>query len=214
MLKIFNAPLEFAFAPRTHRTRVDIVGCGGKIKLGRVDEDVAAYWAGQDPAAFGTHIFVMGLNVQQKLDGTPINPRRSRKNWGCICNVAFNGGIEMEGCVEIKALAENGDQLLDYIQLPDQPSWPVNQVDDSSFFELDKRYSHVIARTFDVVCSSFIVESKQPFDSDLLDLNLVQTGWGTFITSISYGGQVIDVEDQVWVNAEAPKASVLKGEGK
>ncbi|GEM_PF-3252786 len=214
MLKIFNAPLEFAFAPRTHRTRVDIVGCGGKIKLGRVDEDVAAYWAGQDPAAFGTHIFVMGLNVQQTLDGAPINPRRSRKNWGCICNVAYNGGIEMEGRVEIKAFAENGDQILDYVQSPDQPSWPVNQVDDSSFYEFDGRHSHVVARTFDVVCSTFIVEGKEPFDPDLLDLNLVQTGWGTFITSISYGGEVIDVEDQVSVQAAVPKATVLMKEGK
>lgn len=214
MLKNFNAPFEFAFAPRIQRTRVDIVGSGGQIKLGRVDEDVAAYWADQDPAAFGTHIYVMGLNVQQKLDGRPINPRRSRKNWGCICNIALDGGVEMDGRVEIKAFAENGDLLLDHVQLPDQASWPVNQVDDTRFYQLDSRYSHVLGRTFDVVCSSFIIEDRKPFDPDLLDLNLVQTGWGTFINSISYAGQVVPIEDQVCVPAQAPKATVLKKGGK
>lgn len=212
MLKTFNAPLEFAFIARSYSTRIEIIGCGGRIKLGRIDEDVASYWIDKDPAAMGSHIFSNGLNVQQKLDGTAINPRRSRRNWGCICNVAHACGVEMEGRVEIKAFAENGDQLLDFIQLPEETSWPVNLVDSSSFFEFDGRHSHAIGRTFEVVCSTFIVEGKAPFDPDLLDLNIVQTGWGTFITSISYAGDVIDAVDKVWVEAEAPKVCVLKKE--
>ena len=119
----------------------------------------------------------------------------------------------MSGRVEIKAFAENGKQLLDYVQLPDQLGWPVNQVDDSSFYNIDSRHSHMTGRTFDVCCSKFLVESKTPFDADLLDLNLVQTSWGSFITSISYAGQVIEVEDQVWVPAAAPQACVLKEQG-
>lgn len=214
MIKNLFAPFELAVTPRVPRTRIEISGLGGQVKLGRIDADVAAYWIDKNPEQFGGHIYVKHLNVQQKLDGSPINPRRSRKKWGCICNIAMDEGVEMAGRVEIKAFAENGAQLLNYVQLPDQSSWPVNQVDQTSFYQFDSRFSYATGRTFDVVCSTFVVEGKEPFDPDLLDLNLLQTGWGTFITSISYGGSVIDVDDYVWVEAQAPQATVLKKEGK
>lgn len=214
MIKNLVSPFEFSLTPRIHRTRIEISGFGGQVKLGRIDADVAAYWIDKNPELLGDHIYVRHLNVQQKLDGSPINPRRSRKNWGCICNIALDGGVEMSGRVEIKAFAESGSQIFSHVQLPDQDSWPVNQVDQSTFYQFDSRFHHATGRTFDVVCSTFIVESKEPFDPDLLDLNLVQTGWGTFINSVSYAGRVIELEDYVWVEAQAPKATVLKKEGK
>src|SRR3546814_12055943 len=71
---------------------------------------VATYWEKQDVEAFGVHIFEKELSVDQRLDGTPINPRRSQKNWGCICNVASVGGIELEGRVEIRALSRSEER--------------------------------------------------------------------------------------------------------
>ncbi|EQB11677.1 hypothetical protein [Sphingobium lactosutens] len=214
MIKNLVSPFEFSLTPRIHRTRIEISGFGGQVKLGRIDADVAAYWIDKNPEQLGHHIYVKHLNVQQKLDGSLINPRRSRKDWGCICNIALDEGIEMSAPVEIKAFAQNGSQLLNHVQLPDQNSWPINQVDQSTFYQFDSRFSHATGRTFDMVCSTFIVESREPFDADLLDLNLLQTGWGTFITSISYGGLVVDVDDYVWVEVQAPQAIVLKKEGK
>lgn len=217
MFKDFNLLSQspvLPFETRSSRTHIHITGFAGLVKLGTVRNDVAAYWEKQDVEAFGAHIFEKELSVDQRLDGTPINPRRSQKNWGCICNVASAGGIELQGRVEIRALSPSGDLLLHFVQDPGQTGWPINQVDDRSFFQLEDRRRYAAGRTFGVGSATFMVEDTSPFDPDLMDLNIVQTGWGGFINSISYKGQVMDMYDHVWVREQPPKAFVFKAEGK
>jgi len=209
----FLYPVEFPIKRPTYHTRVEITGCGGSIKLGEVRADVATYWSKQAPETFGAHIFEKEMSVDQQLDGKPINPRRSPRNWGCICNVAYVEGIEIGARVEIRATSDAGDLLLDFAQQPEATGWPVNQVDDRSFFQLQQSRRYAAGRTFGVMSCIFIVEDGDPFDPDLMDLNLVQTGWGTFINSISYKGKVIDVDDSCFHPLQSPMATVLRSEG-
>jgi hypothetical protein len=204
----FDTP-ELSRIKRRTVTRVDIIGCGGKVMLGKANDHEAAYWRKHDPAAFGTHLLLLGLDVGQRLDGGPVKPRSVTKGLNKR-DVMFDGGIEMEGTIEIKAVAEDGTQLLDYLQQPDEPAWPVSMVDDRRFFQTDAKSTYFMARTFDSVCSTFIVEANRPFDPDLLDLNIFLTGWGAFIDSIFYDGQVIKPSDQMWLTAKTPKAMILQ----
>ena len=199
-----------ANATTDYITRIQVRGLGGKICLTKVHDDVAAYWKDQNPASFGTHIVMLGLNVEQKLDGSRINPLRSSEGWTDICDAVFDGGIEMEGTVEIEIFDEHDQQILSFRQHTGEPSWPVRMIDDQRFFEFEQGHNYVCARTFDWVCSSFLVRSQRPFDPDLMDLNIFQTGWGNFIHSISYDEEVIEVEDQVWMTMQSPKATILQ----
>ena len=217
MFKDFNLlsqPRALPFETRSNRTEIHITGFAGMVKLGKIRKDVAAYWEKQDAEAFGVHIFEKELSGDQRLDGTAINPRRSQDKWGCICNVACERGIELDARFEIRALSETSDLLLHFVQEPGVPGWPVNQVDDRSFFQLQRHDRHAIGRTFGVASCTYIIDESKPFDPDLMDLNIVQTGWGTLINSISYKAQVIDMHDHVWVAEQSPRAAVLHREGK
>lgn len=209
-MRDYNSPnIRLANAKAEFVTRIQVRGLGGKIGLTKVHDDVAAYWKDQNPGSFGTHI-MMGLNVEQKLDGSRINSLRSSEEWTDICDAVFDGGIEMEGTVEIEIFDDQDQQLLSFRQDPGETSWPVHMVDDQRFFQFEPGYSYACARTFDWVCSSFLVRSQRPFDPDLMDLNILQTGWGTFINSISYDAEVIEVENQVWMTMQSPKATILQ----
>lgn len=205
--------LELPFGKRSYQTRIEITGFGGVVELGEIRKDVAGYWSKQDAESFGAHIFEKKLSVDQRIDGSAINPRRSRKNWGCICNVACIAGIEVSARVEIRATSDTGSVLLDFTQEQGATSWPIDQVDDRSFFQLQQRRRYAAGRSFGVMSCIFIVEDANAFDPDLMDLNLVQTGWGAFINSISYKGKVINIDDGCFHPLQLPIATVLQSEG-
>src|SRR3546814_6590557 len=80
-LNLLSQPPVLPFETRSSRTQIHITGCAGLVKLDKIRNDVATYWEKQDVEAFGVHIFETELSVDQRLDGTPINTRRSQKNW-------------------------------------------------------------------------------------------------------------------------------------
>lgn len=190
-------------------TRIEITGFGGVLMLGRLHEDVAAYWSSQDKKETGEHIFFVDKSVEEALDGKIINPDRAIDERLEADNIGSVNGPEIHEGLQINAFSSANEQIIQFTHEEKNGFWRVNREDNHTFYDLDVDAPYLVSRTFEETTSFFYLEGEAPFDSKLLEMNVVYCGASCVIDSICYAGVDLKPTHRVGMMVDRPIAYVL-----
>ena len=180
-----------------------IAGYGGHIGLTPISDEAASYWKDLDVEIFGQHLL---------LDDKPSHIDLNGKELGGVQQEELNtmAGPELHDGLMIDLYDRlNGQRVWGY-EIGEALTEPFkHEVDQDYYRDLKDGTSYAHFRTFDAISNVYLLETYEPFDPALLELDFVWFSNSKILRSVRYNDQDVKFDHQCGHAVQAPIASVL-----
>lgn len=186
-----------------HTYHLYIAGCGGEVGLTPISDAAADYWKDINIAVFGHHILINEKPTYIDLDGQQLGQAQ-------FDELNILEGPELHDGLTIDLYdPRNGQKVWGY-QVGEELTKPFkHELDEAYYGDLKDDTSYVYYRTFDAVSNVYVLETYEPFDSALLELDFVWFSGSQILRSVRYDDREVNFDHQCVQAVQAPMASVL-----
>lgn len=167
-----------------------VAGFGAEARMSPISETTSQYWSKVDEETFGAHFLDNDKSPNEDLNGSVIDPHADN-----YCR--YVKGPELHEHFNVVAFSQvDGEQVWGSV-VEDIHDLKFKSSYDPTFFRIaEPNRSYAVGRTFEAISSQYNIQTVEPFDPDLLELQFVWFSGTQILQAVQYDGVDVELDHQ------------------
>ena len=170
--------------------QLQVAGYGAEAKMAPISEPTAQYWSKIDELSFGAHFLDDDKSLNEDLNGSVIDPHAAN-----YCR--YVKGPELHENFIVAAFSVVDGEQVWGLAVEDIHDLKFKASYDPTFFRIaEPNRSYAVGRTFEAISSQYNIQTAEPFDPDLLELQFVWFSGTQILQAVQYDGVDVELDHQ------------------